>query len=192
MQEHSFSFPPIEGDYAHTLILGTMPGQASLSASQYYAHPRNAFWPKLISIIDGGEASYEITKKTDYRSRTEKLERAGFAVWDVLESCERPGSLDSNIKKTTEVANDIVSLVHRHPELSNIVCNGRTAETLFNRHIKKLLPRFASTIDNQSHHSSNESIRVTCVPSSSPAMASLSLTEKQKIWAATLTRKTEC
>jgi hypoxanthine-DNA glycosylase len=92
-------FPPIEGASAHTLILGTMPGAASLAVTQYYAHPRNAFWTILADLVG-------FDPQLDYVARTQRLVDAGIAVWDVLRSCERRGSLDSEIDRTSVVAND--------------------------------------------------------------------------------------
>ena len=95
------SFPPIEGASAHTLILGTMPGAASLAAVQYYAHPRNAFWTILADLIG-------FDPQLDYVARTQRLVDAGIAVWDVLRSCERRGSLDSDIDRTSAASSDSI------------------------------------------------------------------------------------
>jgi hypoxanthine-DNA glycosylase len=91
MADRARSFPPVATRDARLLILGSMPGQASLAADQYYAHPRNAFWPIMATLL-GFDAAI------DYRARTETLAAAGVAVWDVLHSCHRPGSLDSSIE----------------------------------------------------------------------------------------------
>ena len=83
------SFPPIVNDAAHTLILGSMPGELSLQMSQYYAHPRNLFWP-----IMGELGGFDPT--LPYPERIAHIQRVGFALWDVLQHCEREGSLDSH------------------------------------------------------------------------------------------------
>jgi hypoxanthine-DNA glycosylase len=170
----SESFAPLEAAIAHTLILGTMPGQASLRAAQYYAHPRNAFWPIMLSLADGTAVDVRATMQRGYTSRCERLTEQGYALWDVLARCHRPGSLDSRIERRSEVANDIVALVERHPELQCIACNGRTAEKLLKRHSLPGLNRLQSD---------GRQLRIVTLPSSSPAMASLSLAEKRQRWA---------
>lgn len=162
------SFSPLIGKQLHTLILGTMPGQRSLQSQQYYAHPRNALWPIMCAIVRGGDPDYQVHTQLSYQQRCTLIANAGFGLWDVLASCERQGSLDSNIKKSTEIPNNINSLVNKHPELRTIACNGRTAETLFKRHIQASL--------------NNTELHVVCVPSSSPAMASLDLQAKYQHW----------
>lgn len=164
------SFAPLTGNHLHTLILGTMPGQRSLQSRQYYAHPRNALWPILCAIVRDEEPSYNVHTKLSYEQRCRFVTQAGFGLWDVLASCERQGSLDSNIVKSTEIPNEIGDLAKRHPELRTVVCNGRTAEALFKRHIRPTLSdKFAE-------------LNIVCVPSSSPAMASLDLKAKYQFW----------
>src|SRR3954451_23432881 len=104
------SFPPLESATACTLILGTMPGAASLRAGQYYAHPRNAFWT-IIGELLGFDA------RLDYAARIDHLAAARIAVWDVLQSCERPGSLDSNIDRQSVVPNDFPGFFAAHPRI---------------------------------------------------------------------------
>lgn len=170
------SFPPLEGPSAHTLILGSMPGQASLTAVRYYAHPRNAFWPIMLAIMQGhAEASFDSAQAIDYEQRCAMLTASGYALWDVLASCKRPGSLDSRIVRASEQANDIASLVTRHPQLQCIACNGKAAEKLLKRHCGESLDRLQARL--QRH------LRIVSLPSSSPAMASLTLAEKHQLWA---------
>jgi double-stranded uracil-DNA glycosylase len=152
------SFPPIARADARVLILGSMPGVASLTANEYYRHPRNAFW----SIM--GEL-YGAKGDLPYWRRVERLQEAGVALWDVLESCERQGSLDSDIIPTSIVVNDIPGLIERLPQLQLIATNGGTASQLFKRHIQ--LPA---------------SIRWVRLPSSSPANARVNTAQKLAIW----------
>ena len=182
MIENAESFPPIVGSHVHTLILGTVPGQASLEAAQYYAHARNAFWPIMLAIVNKQLPSYDHAKTFDYATRCQLIASNGFAIWDVLASCTRPGSLDSNIVKSTEQPNDIAGLVAKHKELRLIVCNGRTSEKLFKRHIIKTLPRPIYAPTTNADEPAN-SIRLLSLPSTSPAMASLTLADKYQVWA---------
>ena len=155
------SFPPIEGESARILILGSMPGIASLNANQYYAHPQNAFW-KIIGTISGCPAS------ASYETRIAALKQSGIAVWDVLESCIRPGSLDADIDMKTVKANDIAALQQRQPGIKTICFNGATAENIFNR---RILPTL-----KDAH------LKYVRLPSTSPAHAGMTLADKIKIW----------
>jgi len=153
------AFAPIEPARARLLILGSVPGVASLDADAYYAHPRNAFWPVMQALL-GATA-------TTYPARIALLKSHGIALWDVLQECDRPGSLDSNIRHETIVCNDIPRLLARHPAVLAIAFNGKTAERLFRHH---LLPAM---------HTAPE---LLSLPSTSPAMASLSLAQKTQRW----------
>jgi len=167
--EHAVtSFAPIEGERATVLVLGSMPGTASLRAARYYAHPRNAFWPIMLAWLHGTGPDRLTAPAPSYEQRVLALRGAGIAVWDVLERCRRPGSLDSAIERDSERANDIASLVARHPELRRIVFNGRTAERLFARHVGPLDAPGAPTLYP--------------APSTSPAMASLTRADKHAAW----------
>lgn len=118
------SFPPIADPSARTLILGSMPGVQSLAANRYYAHPRNAFWPIMAALIGFDlDASYE--------RRAQALMQSGFALWDVLEACVRPGSLDSAIETGSRVANDFQTFFAKHPALERVCFNGAEAERSF-------------------------------------------------------------
>lgn len=156
------------GRYVHTLVLGTMPGQKSLQLQQYYAHPRNALWPIMCALATNGIPSYAVHQDLSYEQRCKLITTAGFALWDVLASCERPGSLDSDIVRHSELANPIPQLIIRHPELRIVACNGRTAEALFKRHI---LPQLVDPMPI-----------IVNLPSTSPAMATLTLQEKFERW----------
>jgi len=175
MNKLTNSFQPLVGKVAHTLILGTMPGQTSLEHQQYYAHKRNAFWPIMLSFLYSVPPSYEHAASFCYADRCSQLLKGGYALWDVLASCERPGSLDSSIVNNTATINDIASMASKHPELRQIFCNGRTAEKLFKKHIQPSLQALNTPCDQLKPHTSTRTIRMTCLPSTSPALASLSL-----------------
>ncbi|WP_160140170.1 DNA-deoxyinosine glycosylase [Chryseobacterium sp. c4a] len=115
MQNRISSFPPLIDEQSEILILGSIPGVKSLEMQQYYAHPQNKFWKIILELLQE-----EFTE--DYTKRTETLKKHHVALWDVIDSCERKGSLDSEIKN--EEANQIEKLVEEHPNIKAIFCNG--------------------------------------------------------------------
>jgi hypoxanthine-DNA glycosylase len=121
--------PPIIDDGAHILILGNMPSVMSLGATEYYANPRNAFW-RITGAIFGFAAD------DPYADRTVALTAHGVAVWDVLRSCRRVGSLDSAVELDSMVANDFGQLFERHPHITRVIFNGASAEKNFNRLVR--------------------------------------------------------
>jgi TDG/mug DNA glycosylase family protein len=158
-EEAAQGFPPIARQDAHVLILGSLPSRASLRARQYYAHPRNAFW-KIMHVIAGATGSYS--------ARCRCLQKRGIAVWDVLSSSLRPGSLDADIDMTTAVPNDFEQFFTRHREIRLVCFNGRKAQQMFDRYVRSSCPddRFAFAL----------------LPSTSPAHASLTPAEKLEAW----------
>jgi hypoxanthine-DNA glycosylase len=118
--------PPIIADGAGTLILGNMPSVMSLGAQQYYANPRNAFW-RITGEIFGFDAA------DPYQQRAAALTKRGIAVWDVLRSCRRVGSLDSAVEPDSMVANDFHDLFRRHRTITRVVFNGAAAEKNYHR-----------------------------------------------------------
>jgi TDG/mug DNA glycosylase family protein len=155
------SFPPIEDVNARVLILGSMPGQASLAASRYYAHPQNAFWRIISELLD-------IEATTPYEGRVLALKQAHIAVWDVLRSCTREGSLDARIERDSQVANNFRSFFRTHPGITRVFFNGAKSEECFRRHVLSDI--------------GNDSMTYTRLPSTSPAHASLSFEQKLKAW----------
>lgn len=119
-------FPPIADEHSRILILGSMPSVESLRRGQYYGNPQNTFWRLMVELL--GEPFSE-----DYSERTALLLRHGVALWDVLESCERPGSLDSNIKRPE--VNDFPAFFAAYPHISRVYLNGGTAYALFKKHV---------------------------------------------------------
>ncbi len=155
------SFPPIAAPDATLLILGSMPSKASLLANQYYAHPRNAFWPIMGALFGAGP-------EAPYARRVRVLKQAGVAVWDVLASCTRGSSLDSDIDERSIVPNDFASFFRAHPRIERVFFNGAKAEASFRRHV---LPRLAVA-----------ALRFERLPSTSPANASWSHARKLRAW----------
>lgn len=159
---HVHSFAPIADESSRVLILGSMPGRASLRAGQYYAHPRNAFW-KLIGAL------FEIDAAAPYERRVAALRKRRIALWDVLASCTRATSLDSHIDESSVVVNDFAGFLRAHGKIRNIWFNGAKAEQLYRRHV---LPELAGTDALQYHR----------LPSTSPAHAALSHVAKLEAW----------
>ena len=160
-----------------------MPGVASLEAARYYAHPRNAFWPIVLALLDGEPPGARparparrgvAERPAPYEARTARLVDAGIALWDVLAECERPGSLDTAIRRDSERPNDIVALVERHPELVLVAFNGQTAAKLFARHVGERV------------RAMRPDLGYATLPSTSPAHASLTLADKYARWHAAL------
>ncbi|THF64690.1 DNA-deoxyinosine glycosylase [Pseudothauera nasutitermitis] len=158
-----FSFPPIAAPDARVLILGSMPGAASLAAAQYYAHPRNAFWPILGELLGFDPGA-------DYAERVGHLHAAGVAVWDVMASCVRPGSLDAAIDAASVVPNDFRAFFAAHPHIARIGFNGTAAADSYRRHV---LPQGAWA-----------GLPALRLPSTSPAHAALDRTAKLAAWRA--------
>ena len=122
--ENCFSFGPVFEPDARALVLGSMPGVASLKAGQYYAHPRNAFWPVMFALW--GEAPPQ-----EYAARLAFLKKHRVALWDVAAGCFREGSLDSNIRDARP--NDFAALFAACPQIEAVFFNGQAAWTLFHR-----------------------------------------------------------
>ena len=116
------SFEPIWAENARVLIVGSMPSVKSLEDAQYYAHPRNAFWPILFDIF--GE-----TPSCDYERKKALIREHGLALWDAAAMCEREGSLDSDMRDV--VFNDFGRLYAQCPDIQTVLCNGATAHKLF-------------------------------------------------------------
>jgi len=120
------SFPPLATADARTLILGNAPGVVSLQAQQYYAHPRNAFW-RIVGELFGFDAA------APYDDRVAALTAAGVALWDVLGSCRRRGSLDAAVEPNSMAANDFDEFFACHPAISAVFFNGAAAEKNYAR-----------------------------------------------------------
>ncbi|MGC6471502.1 MAG: DNA-deoxyinosine glycosylase [Parvibaculales bacterium] len=162
--ERANHFPPVLPPAARTLILGSLPGVASLKAQQYYAHPRNAFWP-IIAALAGLD-----TPPAPYAARLALLDQLGLALWDVAASAERQASADATMRRVE--TGDFQTLYRRHPAICRVCFNGRTAETLYRRHVLPGLPEDIRT--RLVHH--------PALPSTSPAHAAMSLAEKKRKW----------
>lgn len=156
------AFPPLARADARVLVLGSMPGVASLQAQQYYAHPRNAFWPIMAAL-------FGFDPQLPYAQRTAQLQAHHVAIWDVLHQCQRKGSLDSAINRHSEVANDFATFLQDHPAIHTLFFNGQAARQAFDRHV---WPTLANPHTLARH----------TLPSTSPALAGLSLQAKLARW----------
>lgn len=154
-------FAPIADSTARILILGSMPGVASLRAAAYYAHPRNAFWPIMGQLIGAGP-------ELDYQQRVEKIKMHHIAIWDVLARCRRVGSLDSAIDPQSAEVNNFAKFFAAHPQLDRVLFNGAAAQQLFVRHVdaEKIRPK----------------LMLQRLPSTSPAHAGLRFEAKLEQW----------
>jgi hypoxanthine-DNA glycosylase len=158
-----YSFPPIEHADAKILILGSMPGAESLRQQQYYAHPRNAFWPIMAALFD-------LETGWDYQKQCAHLSSCRIAVWDVLKACHRPGSLDQHIEPGSMEANDFRIFLTGHPHIRHVFFNGAKAEQVFTRFV---LPSLSSV---------QQAIPRTRLPSTSPAHAAMNFEQKLAAW----------
>ena len=120
---------PVGSADARLLILGSLPGEASLAAQRYYAHPTNQFWRLL------GQAIGEDLAGLDYEARLERLAAREIALWDVVEEARRQGSLDGSIRAATP--NQLAAYVATHPRLRSVAFNGRTAAAIGRRALAK-------------------------------------------------------
>ncbi len=163
MTDISSGFEPIASPDATVLILGSLPSQQSLLKHEYYGNPQNAFWHVMGELFDAGP-------DIPYPNRTEKLRRHGIAVWDVLQSSVRPGSMDAAIDLRTAIANDFHAFFEEHPMLELLCFNGKKAAELYRRLVA---PQGISTTAN---------IEFRTMPSTSPAYASMNLDKKIRHW----------
>ncbi len=151
-------FAPILPRRPKILILGSMPSVESLRRQQYYAHPRNAFW-KIMGALLG------FAHDLAYRRRVAALRRAGIALWDVLKSCERDGSLDAAIVRASEKPNAIAQMLDAQTSIAAVFLNGKQAGGSFRRHLQ-----------------TGVEPAIIQLPSTSPANAQLSFDRKLAAW----------
>ena len=154
------------------LILGSLPGQQSLSQHQYYAHPRNAFWKIMTEL-------YAWPDDSTYETRLRLLGEQYIGLWDVIDRARRKGSLDSAIDNDGLQVNALATLIHERPELRVVCLNGQKAYQMF---CKQVAPSITGI--------RMESLSVIAMPSTSPAYAAMSYSEKYQAWQAIAESKT--
>jgi hypoxanthine-DNA glycosylase len=157
------SFPPLVALDAKLLILGSMPGKQSLEIYQYYAHSQNAFWPIMSHL-------FNFSVKESYSARVSALIAAEVAVWDVMMYCSRKSSLDSDIVESSIIPNDIELFLNKHVGIKRIYFNGTKAEQSYLKYVKPTLNRQL------------QGLAYLRLPSTSPAYAGLSFTDKLEKW----------
>jgi len=164
-----YSFPPIASPASTVLVLGSMPGKASLKAQQYYAHPRNSFW----FII---EQLFAVKAPVNYQEKKQLLLNNNVAVWDVLKACSREGSLDSSIQRDSVVANDFDMFFDQYKNITHVFFNGVTAEKEFIKHVMSL------------QQMKTRQLAFKRLPSTSPAHAAMNREQKLTEWRAIANR----
>lgn len=150
------AFPPLIDNDSKLLILGTMPGEKSLELQEYYGNKGNQFWKILFTIFgEPMSQNYEVKKSL--------LRDNKIAVWDVLEYCEREGSLDSKIKN--EVANNFAAFYDQYPFIRNVMFSSKNAAAYYDKYVGR-----------------RKDIEYDILPSPSGANATKSFSEKLLIW----------
>jgi hypoxanthine-DNA glycosylase len=152
------SFPPIVDARSRVLVLGTLPGEESLRRQQYYAHPRNLFWPIVFALFDA-------TPPADYAERLGFIAAHRIALWDVCEICERERSADTTIRR--EQPNAIDRLLDVHCLIRAVAFNGTAARRLHDRHFRR-----------------RSELAYLALPSTSPAYATIDFAGKLARWTA--------
>ena len=150
------SFAAVADGRTRVLILGSLPGERSLAAQEYYAHPGNRFWDLVGAVVDRD------LRAMAYAPRLAALNDAGIGLWDVIETGRRDGSLDAAIRD--ETANDLAGLAATLPALAAIAFNGQKAATVAARQRLDFV------------------VRTLVLPSSSAAHASLNFAAKRERW----------
>jgi len=160
---HSLGFKPVAAADSRVLVLGTLPGPVSLEKRQYYAQPRNAFWPIMGELVG---ARPELA----YSERLQRLRQSGVALWDVCHSAYREGALDAAIVPGSIVPNDLGRFLRAHTAIHLICFNGQTAGKLYR---KLVLPGLPETLRD---------IPCETLPSTSPAYAAMRFEQKLARW----------
>lgn len=150
------AFEPFADNNSTMIILGTMPGEKSLQLQEYYGNRGNQFWRIMFAVFDEPFT-------LDYAAKLDFLKRNGIAIWDVLEHCEREGSLDSNIKN--EVPNDFAAFYAKFPNIKRVYFSSKNAAAFYDKYVGK-----------------KEHLSYATLPSPSGANASMPYAEKLEIW----------
>ena len=150
-------FAPVWDKNIERLVIGSMPSVISLKKHEYFGNPRNAFWPIAY-------ASFDMPLEADYEKRLRFLLDRGIGLWDAAAGCERKGSMDANMRNIR--LNDFARLLADCPRLHTVLCNGKKAYELFMK----------------TPEAKSGRVHAVCLPSTSPALAALSFSQKLEIW----------
>ena len=150
------------GPATRVLALGSLPGEASLAAARYYAHPRNQFWALIGAVIGCDDVP-----ALAYPERLGRLQAAGIGLWDAIASAQRQGSLDTAIRAAEPAP--LPALVATLPALRCVAFNGATAART---------GRAALIGCGVAEHG----VALVDLPSSSPAHAAMTMAEKRERW----------
>jgi hypoxanthine-DNA glycosylase len=156
-------FNPIASIEAKVLVLGSAPGVRSLKESEYYAHPQNSFWYIMGCL-------FNFSSDSNYSERCRNLMLNKVALWDVLKSCEREGSLDASINSRSIIANDFDGFLRSYSDITSIFFNGTKAETVFRKYV---------SVSTQQRFPEGALQRL---PSTSPAYAAMDRNSKLQKW----------
>ncbi len=156
MSEKLHCFAPLVDKNTKFLVIGTMPGEASLSAAEYYAFKHNAFWTIIFKLAKA--------ETSNYAEKIKLLQKLRIGLWDNLKACERLGSLDSDIKNAEP--NDFESLLAEFPNIEKLLFNGQKSFAFFKKYHRPLLEKYKYAV----------------LPSTSPANARLSSEQKFALW----------
>ena len=161
--DQAMGFPPVSTGADLVVILGSFPGQSSLDKNEYYGHRNNGFWPIMGKLLG-------FDPQIGYRQRLEWLKQNRIALWDVLTSCSRDGSLDASIQRDSMVLNDFEDFFEKNRSIHTVIFNGSMAEAEFR---KQVLRKTRIQLRN---------LALYRLPSTSPAMAMLNLAQKVEAW----------
>jgi TDG/mug DNA glycosylase family protein len=159
----SAGFEPVASANARVLVLGSLPGRVSLEKHQYYAQPRNAFWPIMGRLL-GFEPQIQ------YARRIAALKKGRIALWDVCASADRTGSLDSAIVGATVRPNDLAGFLVKYRRITTVHFNGVKAAALYTNLVMPSLPRKLRRLE------------YAVLPSTSPAHAAMTFADKLRRW----------
>ncbi len=157
------SFKPVVNSDTKIMIIGSMPGEASLKAGQYYAYKYNQFWPLMTGLLSPAAAP------ASYKEKLQMLLDNNIGLWDTLAVCRRAGSLDGNIKE--EKPNNFKTLFKKYPKIKTLLFNGRAAHKYFVKYFGEI-----------------NGIEYILLPSTSPAAATKTLKQKALLWGKNLKR----
>ncbi len=157
------SFKPVADANTQIMIIGSMPGEASLKAGQYYAYKYNQFWPLMTDLLSPA------VPPATYPQKLQMLLNHNIGLWDSLAACRRAGSLDGNIKE--EKPNDFKTLFKKYPKIKTLLFNGQAAHKYFVKYFGKI-----------------DGVEYKLLPSTSPAAAAKTFNQKRTLWAKALHR----